>query len=152
VFVLCVDLPAGQPVKLLVGFFNKGTNDFVVESMDAAFRYPQDYSFYIQNVCVTHRYIRHCLCLSAIVVLTVTDQLVFITIHHLITISVFTLTVGLSLQTYPSVSQPFLHVFLVPFQCLSWIFGPRLDFLGTFVVLVFSFFFYIRCFWSHMLD
>ena len=89
-FVLCVDLPAGQPVKLLVGFFNKGTNVFFVESMDAAFRYPQDYSFYIQNVCMTQ--IHTSLPLSAIVVLTVTDQLVFITIHHLITISVFTLS------------------------------------------------------------
>jgi len=46
------DLPAGQSVKLLVGFSNKGSQDFVVESMDAAFRYPQDYSFYIQNVCM----------------------------------------------------------------------------------------------------
>jgi len=46
------DLPAGHPVKLLVGFSNKGSQDFIVESMDAAFRYPQDYSFYIQNVCV----------------------------------------------------------------------------------------------------
>ena len=45
------DLPAGQTVKLLVGFSNKGSQDFIVESMDAAFRYPQDYSFYIQNVC-----------------------------------------------------------------------------------------------------
>lgn len=43
------DLPAGHIVKFLVGFANKGSNDFVVETMDAAFRYPQDYSFYIQN-------------------------------------------------------------------------------------------------------
>jgi len=46
------DLPAGHAVKLLVGFSNKGSQDFIVESMDAAFRYPQDYSFYIQNVRV----------------------------------------------------------------------------------------------------
>lgn len=45
-----VDLPAGHAVKLLIGFSNKGSQDFVVDSMDAAFRYPQDYSFYIQNV------------------------------------------------------------------------------------------------------
>lgn len=43
------DFPAGHLVKFLVGFSNKGSQDFVVESMDAAFRYPQDYSFYIQN-------------------------------------------------------------------------------------------------------
>jgi len=38
-------------VKILIGFSNRGSQDFIVESMDAAFRYPQDYSFYIQNVC-----------------------------------------------------------------------------------------------------
>lgn len=43
------DLPAGEQVKLLVGFTNKGSVDFTVESMDASFRYPQDYSFFIQN-------------------------------------------------------------------------------------------------------
>lgn len=43
------DLPAGHAVKLLVGFSNKGSQDFIVDTMDAAFRYPQDYSFYIQN-------------------------------------------------------------------------------------------------------
>lgn len=51
------DLPAGEQVKLLVGFTNKGNQDFIVESMDAAFRYPQDYSFYIQNF-TTARYNR----------------------------------------------------------------------------------------------
>jgi translocon-associated protein subunit alpha len=34
---------------------NKGDKDFVVETMDAAFRYPQDYSFYIQNF-TTYQY------------------------------------------------------------------------------------------------
>lgn len=43
------DFPAGETVKILVGFSNKGSQDFVVDTMDAAFRYPQDYSFYIQN-------------------------------------------------------------------------------------------------------
>lgn len=43
------DLPAGKEVKFLVGFANKGSGDFIIESMDAAFRYPQDYSYYIQN-------------------------------------------------------------------------------------------------------
>ncbi len=44
------DFPAGALVKFLVGFSNKGSKDFVVDTMDASFRYPQDYSFYIQNV------------------------------------------------------------------------------------------------------
>ncbi|XP_013389108.1 translocon-associated protein subunit alpha [Lingula anatina] len=39
----------GSLVRLLVGFANSGEKDFIVESMDASFRYPQDYSFYIQN-------------------------------------------------------------------------------------------------------
>ena len=44
------DLPSGQVVRFLVGFKNNGEQDFLVESMDASFRYPQDYSFIIQNV------------------------------------------------------------------------------------------------------
>ncbi|ELT99950.1 hypothetical protein CAPTEDRAFT_223723 [Capitella teleta] len=40
---------AGELVKILVGFTNAGEKDFVVDTIDAAFHYPQDYSFYIQN-------------------------------------------------------------------------------------------------------
>ncbi|KAL8574611.1 hypothetical protein ACOMHN_061611 [Nucella lapillus] len=43
------ELPAGKPVRFLVGFTNKGYGEFTVESMDASLRYPQDYSYYIQN-------------------------------------------------------------------------------------------------------
>lgn len=43
------ELPAGQVVRLLVGFTNKGDKDFVVENMEASFRYPQDYTYIIQN-------------------------------------------------------------------------------------------------------
>lgn len=46
---LTSDLPSGQVVRFLVGFKNGGEKDFLVESMDASFRYPQDYSFIIQN-------------------------------------------------------------------------------------------------------
>ncbi|XP_078689848.1 translocon-associated protein subunit alpha-like [Branchiostoma floridae x Branchiostoma belcheri] len=42
-------IPATKLVRVLVGFTNKGDKDFIVESMEGAFRYPQDYSFYIQN-------------------------------------------------------------------------------------------------------
>lgn len=52
-----LDFPAGQNVRFLVGFINKGEKDFIVETMDAAFRYPQDYSFYIQNF-TAYRYYR----------------------------------------------------------------------------------------------
>jgi translocon-associated protein subunit alpha len=48
-----MDLPAGQAVKLLVGFINNGDKDFIVENMEASFRYPQDYSFHIQNFTVS---------------------------------------------------------------------------------------------------
>jgi len=43
------DLPAGKLVRILVGLTNNGNRDFVVETIDAAFRYPQDYTYYIQN-------------------------------------------------------------------------------------------------------
>ena len=52
------DFPAGFLVKFLVGFTNKGDKDFVVDSMDASFRYPQDYSFHIQNVGINFSYER----------------------------------------------------------------------------------------------
>lgn len=44
-----LDFPANNIVKFLVGFTNKGTEDFIIESLDASFRYPQDYQFFIQN-------------------------------------------------------------------------------------------------------
>lgn len=43
-------LPAGKPLYVLVGFHNKHPDrDFIVETLDASFRYPQDYSYHIQN-------------------------------------------------------------------------------------------------------
>ncbi|XP_073344097.1 translocon-associated protein subunit alpha isoform X1 [Pagrus major] len=48
-FVKGEDFPANNIVKFLLGFTNKGSENFVVESLDASFRYPQDYQFYIQN-------------------------------------------------------------------------------------------------------
>ncbi|XP_041987909.1 translocon-associated protein subunit alpha [Aricia agestis] len=43
------DLQAGYPVEFLVGFINKGSEDYTVETMEASFRYPMDYTYYIQN-------------------------------------------------------------------------------------------------------
>ncbi|XP_077365550.1 translocon-associated protein subunit alpha isoform X2 [Festucalex cinctus] len=48
-FVKGEDFPANDIVKFLLGFTNKGSEDFVVDSLDASFRYPQDYQFHIQN-------------------------------------------------------------------------------------------------------
>lgn len=42
-------LPAGKVIYVVVGLHNKGDDDFVVETIDASFRYPQDYSYFIQN-------------------------------------------------------------------------------------------------------
>jgi len=44
-----LELPAGKEVHFLVGFANKGAKDYVVDSMDASFRYAQDFSFHLQN-------------------------------------------------------------------------------------------------------
>lgn len=44
-----MELPAGKMVEFLVGFTNKGSDDFLVESVDASFRYPQDFNYVIQN-------------------------------------------------------------------------------------------------------
>lgn len=43
------DLPAGHQVDFLIGFLNKGLNDFVIETVEASFRYPMDFNYYIQN-------------------------------------------------------------------------------------------------------
>ncbi|XP_065065086.1 translocon-associated protein subunit alpha-like [Rhopilema esculentum] len=42
-------LPAGKPINALIGFANRGLRDFTFETIDASFRYPQDYSYSVQN-------------------------------------------------------------------------------------------------------
>ncbi|XP_061639746.1 translocon-associated protein subunit alpha-like [Phyllopteryx taeniolatus] len=49
VFTTGEEFPANEIVRFLVGFTNKGSQDFTVESLEASFRYPQDFQFYIQN-------------------------------------------------------------------------------------------------------
>uniref|UniRef100_A0A1B6M708 Translocon-associated protein subunit alpha n=1 Tax=Graphocephala atropunctata TaxID=36148 RepID=A0A1B6M708_9HEMI len=44
-----LELPGGILVEFLVGFLNKGSQDMVLETLDASFRYPMDFNFYIQN-------------------------------------------------------------------------------------------------------
>ncbi|XP_029288275.1 translocon-associated protein subunit alpha [Cottoperca gobio] len=48
-FVTGEEFPAGEIVRIMVGFTNKGSQDFTVQSLEASFRYPQDFQFYIQN-------------------------------------------------------------------------------------------------------
>ncbi|XP_068614987.1 LOW QUALITY PROTEIN: translocon-associated protein subunit alpha-like [Brachionichthys hirsutus] len=49
IFLTGEEFPANEIVRLLVGFTNKGSEDFTVRSLEASFRYPQDFQFYIQN-------------------------------------------------------------------------------------------------------
>nr|XP_020498063.1 translocon-associated protein subunit alpha-like [Labrus bergylta] len=48
-FMTGEEFPANEIVRFLVGFTNKGSQDFSVQSLEASFRYPQDFQFYIQN-------------------------------------------------------------------------------------------------------
>jgi len=43
------NVPAGKVIYVIVGLQNKGEDDFIVDTIDASFRYPQDYSYFIQN-------------------------------------------------------------------------------------------------------
>jgi len=43
------ELIAGKLTRLLVGARNNGSQSFLVESIDASLRYPQDFTYYIQN-------------------------------------------------------------------------------------------------------
>ncbi|KAL9693960.1 hypothetical protein quinque_013245 [Culex quinquefasciatus] len=43
------ELPAGYPFEFLVGFDNKGSNDFIMETVQALFRYPMDFNYLLQN-------------------------------------------------------------------------------------------------------
>lgn len=45
---------AGEPVYSLIGFTNGGKIDFIVTAIEASFRYPQDFSYYIQNFSVAY--------------------------------------------------------------------------------------------------
>lgn len=44
-----LELPGGNPVEFLIGFANKGQDEFVLETVEASFRYPMDFNYYIQN-------------------------------------------------------------------------------------------------------
>ncbi|XP_061882521.1 translocon-associated protein subunit alpha-like [Entelurus aequoreus] len=49
VFTTGEEFFANEIVKFLVGLTNKGSQEFNVQSLEASFRYPQDFQFYIQN-------------------------------------------------------------------------------------------------------
>jgi len=43
------ELIAGKLTRLLIGARNNGTQSYIVESVDGSLRYPQDFTYYIQN-------------------------------------------------------------------------------------------------------
>lgn len=45
---------AGSKVHSLVGFTNTGEQPFVITGIEASFRYPQDFSYYIQNFSMVY--------------------------------------------------------------------------------------------------
>ena len=49
---MCAELQSGKRARLLVGFSSLGpkARNYSVLAIDAAFRYPQDYNYFIQNV------------------------------------------------------------------------------------------------------
>jgi len=40
---------SSQDVQILVGFTNKGPSEFVLDTLDASFRYAMDFSYHLQN-------------------------------------------------------------------------------------------------------
>jgi len=47
-------LPAGKLIRVLIGVANRREKDFIINSVDASFRYPQDFSYHIQNFTATY--------------------------------------------------------------------------------------------------
>jgi len=47
--LVALELPSRQEVQFLIGVKNKGNKDFVIETIDASLRYPQDFSANVQN-------------------------------------------------------------------------------------------------------
>ncbi|GAV09420.1 hypothetical protein RvY_18967 [Ramazzottius varieornatus] len=44
------DVPVNKPVRLLIGFRNKGDSVFMVDGLEASLRYPMDWSYTIANL------------------------------------------------------------------------------------------------------
>ncbi|KAK5980739.1 Translocon-associated complex TRAP alpha subunit [Trichostrongylus colubriformis] len=43
------EIVGGKVVKFLIGFQNRGEKDFIVKHSETSFRYPMDFSYYLQN-------------------------------------------------------------------------------------------------------
>jgi len=44
-----MELPAGQITEFLVGFTNKGSDEMIMDSVEASLRYPMDFTYHLQN-------------------------------------------------------------------------------------------------------
>ena len=55
--IYILELPAGQISEFLVGFSNTGSQEMVVEALEASLRYPMDFTYHLQGwnlfVCLT---------------------------------------------------------------------------------------------------
>ena len=49
-YVGTTDLVAGEVTAALIGLSNEGDKDFIITSIEGSLRFPQDFSYYIQNV------------------------------------------------------------------------------------------------------
>ena len=45
-----LEIPVNKLIQILVGFTNNGKQNYIIENIHASLRYPQDFSYYIQNV------------------------------------------------------------------------------------------------------
>lgn len=58
------NLPAGSIANVIVGFKNNGKADFKIDSLEASFRYPQDFNYFIQNVSYLNMQKSNVFCIS----------------------------------------------------------------------------------------
>ena len=50
IIFLHVEIPTNKPIRLLIGFRNRGENAFMVDYLTASLRYPMDFSYNIANL------------------------------------------------------------------------------------------------------
>uniref|UniRef100_UPI00358F823F translocon-associated protein subunit alpha-like n=1 Tax=Myxine glutinosa TaxID=7769 RepID=UPI00358F823F len=51
-FLFLTGVVASRNARCLVGFTNRGSEDFVINSIEGSFHYPQDYGFHLQNLSI----------------------------------------------------------------------------------------------------
>uniref|UniRef100_A0A8C4NCC8 Translocon-associated protein subunit alpha n=1 Tax=Eptatretus burgeri TaxID=7764 RepID=A0A8C4NCC8_EPTBU len=51
-FLFLTGLVASRTARCLLGFTNRGGEDFVIDSIEGSFHFPQDYGFHLQNLSI----------------------------------------------------------------------------------------------------